>query len=282
AATTSAEPKPAAPPVALPVTDLVLGIDLGTTSCVAAVMDGDAVRVVARVPSVVALGEGHEFPVSGVKCLVGRRNEELPERKQGLLIRLAPGAPDDFARVAAGGKLFTPQELLAVPLRRLKRAAEQELAVAFRRAVLAVPAHFTDAQRQAMLEAARIAGLDPTWEITDPATGKSVRQPMRLVAGPVAGALAHALDRPAPGVNAVVNDGGGFLEVAVLDVGDGVFKVEAVGGGPLPGHGPVTVERARPVLKQVLEDARCKPGNLDEVVLAGETVEAPGIRQLVR
>jgi len=153
------------------------------------------------------------------------------------------------------------------------------------RAVITVPASFNDAQRQATLEAARIAGFAPLWDITDPKTRKSARQPMRLLSEPVAVALA-ARARKEPGVVAVVNFGAGHLDVALLDVGDGVFEVKATDGAPMPGGmdqlSEPLIERCRAVLLQTLKDARLKPDDVEKVFLTGGTTRLPRVRQIVR
>src|SRR5262249_51499731 len=142
---------------------------------------------------------------------------------------------DDFAAATVGGRDFPAQQLTGVLLRRLKLSAERELGGPIRRAVITVPAHFTDAQPQATLEAARIAGVVAMVDITDRLTGKATGQPMGLLSEPVAVALAATWDRKEPGRVAVVNLGAGHLDVAILDVGDGVFEVKATGGDPTLG-----------------------------------------------
>src|SRR5581483_10569875 len=93
-----------------------------------------------------------------------------------------------------------------------------------------VPAYFNDAQRQATLEAAKIAGFDTEWELEDPGTGKKTRQRMRIINEPTAAALAYGLDKKKNEKVAVFDLGGGTFDISILDVGDGVFKVEGVNG----------------------------------------------------
>jgi len=194
-------PRPAAPvpqPRRQPTADVVLGIDLGTASCMAAVLDRGEMRVITaedspgRMPSAVAFTEDGHWLVGGpalrhkvvapsrtftsLKLLLGRRNKELAN---SLPCPVHPGKPDDFAVLAVSGKLFTPQQLTALLLRRLKLRRRARAGGPVQRAVITVPASFNDAQRQATLEAARIAGFAPLWDITDPKTRKMARQPMR-------------------------------------------------------------------------------------------------------
>jgi molecular chaperone DnaK len=165
-----------------------------------------------------------------LKRLLGCRGAELEDLGNSFPCPLDRAGPSDLVRVAAGQRLWMPQEVLAARLCRLRRDAEQELGRPARRAVITVPAAFNDAQRQAVLEAARAAGFDATWDITDPNAGKSTRVAMRLLSEPVAAAVAFARQRDAPGKLAVVNFGGGHLDVAVVDAGDGLFRVEVVAG----------------------------------------------------
>jgi molecular chaperone DnaK len=115
-------------------------------------------------------------------------------------------------------------------LRKLKEAAEAYLGHTVRKAVVTVPAYFNDAQRQATLEAAKIAGFDTEWDLEDPGTGKKTRQRMRIINEPTAAALAYGLDKKKNEKIAVFDLGGGTFDISVLDVGDGVFKVEGVNG----------------------------------------------------
>ncbi|MBI1914837.1 MAG: Hsp70 family protein [Planctomycetes bacterium] len=305
-------PPPPAPRPAEPVAqsrrqprdDLVLGIDLGTASCTAAVLDGDKMRVIAvedspgPMPSVIAFMKGWRCLVGGpalqhqesgtfgsFKLLLGRRNKELAALERPLPYSLYPGKPDDFVAVPLSGIVFTPQKLTALLLRRLKLAAERELGGRVQRAVITVPASFNDVQRQATLEAARIAGFSSLWDITDPKTGKSARQPMRLLSEPVAVALSAARDRKEPGLVAVVNFGSAHLDVAILDVGDGVFEVKATDGVPMPGGmdqlSEPLVEQCRAILLRTLQAAKLKPDKIEEVFLAGSRIRRPRVRQLV-
>jgi molecular chaperone DnaK len=115
-------------------------------------------------------------------------------------------------------------------LRKLKEAAEAYLGHTVRKAVITVPAYFNDAQRQATIEAARIAGFDTEWEIEDPGTGKKSKQRMRIINEPTAASLAYGLDKKKSERIAVFDLGGGTFDISILDVGEGVFQVEAVNG----------------------------------------------------
>jgi len=115
-------------------------------------------------------------------------------------------------------------------LRKLKEAAEAYLGHTVRKAVITVPAYFNDAQRQATLESAKIAGFDTEWELEDPETGKKTKQRMRIINEPTAASLAYGLERKKSERIAVFDLGGGTFDISVLDVGDGVFTVEATNG----------------------------------------------------
>src|SRR5262249_30016671 len=115
-------------------------------------------------------------------------------------------------------------------LRKLKETAETYLGQTVRKAVVTVPAYFNDAQRQATMEAARIAGFDTEWEITDPVTGKTERKRMRIINEPTAAALAYGLDKKKDEKIAVFDLGGGTFDISVLEVGEGVFTVLSTNG----------------------------------------------------
>ncbi len=228
----------------------VVGIDLGTAhSCVAVVQNGVA-RVILNqegspsTPSVVALTESGEWLVGeparrqavsnpgrtafSFKRLMGRGGEEVAGADARLLPYRLDRRPGDPALVVLDGRAFYPAQLAARVLRKLKEAAEADLGRPVRRAVVTVPAYFNESQRQATLDAARIAGLDTEWEVRDPGTGKVRRMRMRLINEPTAAALTH---RPRHDeVLAVVHMGGGTFDVSVLDAGDGVYTVKGVNG----------------------------------------------------
>src|SRR2546423_10471319 len=214
----------------------IIGIDLGTTTSVVAVMEGSEVKVIPNqegnrlTPSVVAITDKGDRLVGdpakrqaitnprrtvySIKRFMGRRRKEVVEEEKLVPYKIV-GGPDEPAKVDIDGKQYTPPEISAMVLRKLKEAAEAYLGHRVNKAVVTVPAYFNDAQRQATLEAARIAGFDTEWELTDPKTRKSSRQPMRLLSEPLAVALAAAREREEPAVIAVVNFGAGHLDVAI-------------------------------------------------------------------
>jgi molecular chaperone DnaK len=140
------------------------------------------------------------------------------------------GGGDDPAKVDIDGKTYTAPEISAMILRKLKESAEAYLGHTVRKAVITVPAYFNDAQRQATIEAAQIAGFDTEWDIEDPKTGKKTKQRMRIINEPTAASLAYGMDRKANEKIAVFDLGGGTFDISILDVGDGVFKVESTNG----------------------------------------------------
>src|SRR5437016_10706196 len=160
---------------------------------------------------------------------MGRRRKEVVAEEKLVPYKIV-GAPDEPAKVEIDGKTYTPPEISAMVLRKLKEAAEAYLGHTVRKAVVTVPAYFNDAQRQATLEAARIAGFDTEWEIEDPATGKKTRQRMRIINEPTAASLAYGLDKKKSEKIAVFDLGGGTFDISVLDVGEGVFQVLGVNG----------------------------------------------------
>src|SRR5919198_3099317 len=229
----------------------IIGIDLGTTNSVVAVMEGGEARVIPNqegnrlTPSVVAFTDKGDIlvgdPAKGqaitnprrtvysIKRFMGRRhNEVLSEEK--LVPYKIVGGPNELVKVEIDGKQYTPPEISALVLRKLKEAAEAYLGHTVRKAVITVPAYFNDAQRQATIDAAQIAGFDTEWEIEDPATGKKTRQRMRIINEPTAASLAYGLDKKKNERIAVFDLGGGTFDISILDVGDGVFEVKATNG----------------------------------------------------
>jgi len=140
------------------------------------------------------------------------------------------GGPNELVKVDIDGKTYTPPEISAMILRKLKEAAEAYLGHKVRKAIVTVPAYFNDAQRQATIDAAQIAGFDTEWEIEDPKTGKKTKQRMRIINEPTAASLAYGLDKKKNEKIAVFDLGGGTFDISVLDVGDGVFEVKGVNG----------------------------------------------------
>src|SRR5256886_836739 len=229
----------------------IIGIDLGTTNSVVAVMEGSEVTVIPiqegnrLTPSVVAFTDKGEVLVGdpakrqavtnpkrtifSIKRFMGRRYDEVQGEIKLVPYEVVRG-PNDLAVVKVGGKTYTPPEISALILRKLKEAAESYLGQKLRKAIVTVPAYFNDAQRQATMDAAAIAGFDTEWELEDRETGKRVRQRMRIINEPTAAALAYGLDRKKNEKIAVFDLGGGTFDISILDVGDGVFEVKAVNG----------------------------------------------------
>ncbi len=228
----------------------IIGIDLGTTNSVVAVMEGNEVKVIANqegnrlTPSVVAFTDKGDRLVGdpakrqavtnprrtvySIKRFMGRRRKEVVGEEKLVPYKIT-GGPDEPVKVDIDGKSYTPPEISAMILRKLKEAAEAYLGQTVRKAVITVPAYFNDAQRQATLEAAKIAGFDTEWEI-EGKDGQRSKQRMRIINEPTAAALAYGLDKKKNEKIAVFDLGGGTFDISILDVGDGVFQVEGVNG----------------------------------------------------
>src|SRR5450755_1816435 len=229
----------------------IIGIDLGTTNSVVAVMEGNEVKVIPNqdgnrmTPSVVAFTDKGDRLVGdpakrqaitnprrtiySIKRFMGRRHNEVQSEEKMVPYKVV-GGPNDLVKVDIDGKQFTPPEISAMVLRKLKEAAESYLGHTVRKAIITVPAYFNDAQRQATIDSAQIAGFDTEWEIEDPKTGKKSKQRMRIINEPTAASLAYGLDKKKDEKIAVFDLGGGTFDISVLDVGDGVFEVKATNG----------------------------------------------------
>jgi molecular chaperone DnaK len=230
----------------------IIGIDLGTTNSVVAVSEGSEVKVIPNqegnrlTPSVVAFTDKGDRLVGdpakrqaitnprrtvySIKRFMGRRHNEVESEEKLVPYKIA-GGPNDLVKVDIDGKQFTPPEISALILRKLKEAAEAYLGHTVRKAVITVPAYFNDSQRQATIDAAQIAGFDTEWEIEDPATGKKTKQRMRIINEPTAASLAYALEKKKDEKIAVFDLGGGTFDISILDVGaDGLFQVKATNG----------------------------------------------------
>ena len=213
----------------------VIGIDLGTTNSVVAVMEGDDPEVIENAegsrttPSVVAYkddGErlvgapakrqaitNPENTVSSIKRFMGRFYDEVEDEIEEVPYEVVRGE-NDTARVQIGDRKYTPQEISAVVLQKLKQTAEDYLGQEVTDAVITVPAYFNDAQRKATQEAGEIAGLNV----------------QRIINEPTAASLAYGLDDESDQVVAVYDLGGGTFDVSILELGDGVFEVNATYG----------------------------------------------------
>jgi len=229
----------------------IIGVDLGTTNSVVAVMEGSEVKVIPNPEgnrlnaSVVAFTDKGEVLVGeaarrqavtnpkrtifSIKRFMGRRFDEVQEEIKLVPYEIVRG-PNDMAVVKIGDKTYTPSEISGFILRKLKESAEAYLGHRVTKAVVTVPAYFNDSQRQATIEAAAIAGFDAEWELEDAKTGKRTRQRMRIINEPTAAALAYGLDKKKNEQIAVFDLGGGTFDISILDVGDGVFEVKAVNG----------------------------------------------------
>jgi molecular chaperone DnaK len=212
--------------------DVIIGIDLGTTNSVVAVMEGNEVKVIPNqegnrlTPSVVAFTDKGEILVGdpakrqaitnpkrtiySIKRFMGRRFEEVEQERKMVPYEVVPDSKG-MAAVKIGDKIYTSPEISAMVLRKLKEAAENYLGHKVRRAVITVPAYFNDAQRQATIDAAAIAGFDPEWELEDPKTGKIVRQRMRIINEPTAAALAYGLEKKKKREDRSLRSGRGYF-----------------------------------------------------------------------
>ena len=213
----------------------IIGIDLGTTNSVVSVMEGKEPKVIANkegnrlTPSVVAFNDKGETLVGdiarrqavtnpkrtiySIKRFMGRRHNEVAGEEKMVPYEVV-GGPEDYVKVRAGDKEFTPPEVSAKVLRSLKESAEAYLGHKVNKAVITVPAYFNDAQRQATKDAGQIAGLEV----------------MRIINEPTAAALAYGLDKKAQEKIVVFDLGGGTCDVSVLEVADGVFRVISTNG----------------------------------------------------
>jgi len=213
----------------------IIGIDLGTTNSVVAVMEGGEPVVIANqeggrtTPSVVAFTKGGERLVGqvakrqavtnaentvySIKRFMGRRYEEVNEEMKMVPYKVTRSSNSD-ARVDISGKEYSPPEISAMILQKLKSAAEDYLGQKIDKAVITVPAYFNDAQRQATKDAGRIAGLEV----------------LRIINEPTAAALAYGLDKKKDETIAVYDFGGGTFDISILEVGEGVVEVKATNG----------------------------------------------------
>jgi len=344
----------------------IIGIDLGTTNSVVAVMEGKEAKVIPNqegnrlTPSVVAFTDKGETLVGelarrqavtnptrtiySIKRFMGRRHDEV-ENEEKMVPYSIVGGKQDYVKVRVGEKEFTPPEISALILRKLKEAAEAYLGHKVNKAVITVPAYFNDAQRQATKDAGEIAGLEVA----------------RIINEPTAAALSYGLDRKEHEKIVVFDLGGGTFDVSVLEVADGVFRVISTNGDTHLGGddfdealinyvadqfkkdngidlrkdtmalqrlqeacekakkelssaqttdinlpfitadatGPKhlqmsisrstfeqlvdsLVERCRGPVMKAMEDAKLKPGEIDEVVLVGGSTRIPKVQELVR
>jgi len=213
----------------------IIGIDLGTTNSVVAVMEGSSPKVLINssgsrlTPSVVGFtdkGErlvgqiarhqqvtNPEYTVFSIKRFMGRRHNEVAAEEKIVPYKIV-GGPDELVKVEVRGKQYTPPEVSAMVLQDLKKTAEDYLGEQITRAVITVPAYFNDSQRQATKDAGKVAGLEVE----------------RIINEPTAAALAYGLERKKNEKVAVFDFGGGTFDISILDIGDNVFEVLSTNG----------------------------------------------------
>ena len=215
----------------------VIGIDLGTTNSCVAIMEGKDAKVIENsegmrtTPSIVAFAASEERLVGqaakrqavtnpektffAIKRLIGRRFEDpLTKKDMGLVPYKIVKAKNGDAWVEADGKQYSPSQISAFILQKMKETAERHLGETVTQAVITVPAYFNDSQRQATKDAGKIAGLEV----------------LRIINEPTAAALAYGLEKKKTGTIAVYDLGGGTFDVSVLEIGDGVFEVKSTNG----------------------------------------------------
>src|ERR1700721_24868 len=215
----------------------VIGIDLGTTNSCVAVMEGSAPKVIENsegartTPSIVAFTDDGERLVGqpakrqavtnpertifAIKRLIGRQFDDPISKKDMSLVpyKIVRG-PNGDAWVNVDGKQYSPSQISAFILQKMKETAEAHLGGPVTQGVITVPAYFNDAQRQATKDAGKIAGLEV----------------LRIINEPTAAALAYGLDKKKAGTIAVYDLGGGTFDVSILEIGDGVFEVKSTNG----------------------------------------------------
>jgi len=215
----------------------VIGIDLGTTNSCVAVMDGSDAKVIENAegarttPSMVAFSEdgerltgqpakrqavtNPENTLFAVKRLIGRRyDDKMVEKDKDLVPYKIVKADNGDAWVEANGESYSPSQISAMILQKMKETAESYLGESIEKAVITVPAYFNDAQRQATKDAGKIAGLEV----------------LRIINEPTAAALAYGLDKKDGRTIAVYDLGGGTFDISILEIGDGVFEVKSTNG----------------------------------------------------
>jgi len=214
-----------------------IGIDLGTTNSCVAVMEGNKPKVIENAegarttPSMVAFTDrgdvlvgqtakrqsitNPENTIFAIKRLIGRRYDDpMTQKDKGMVPYKIVAGPNGDAWVEVKGKTYSPSQISAFILTKMKETAEAFLGQKVEQAVITVPAYFNDAQRQATKDAGRIAGLEV----------------LRIINEPTAAALAYGLDKKGSGKIAVYDLGGGTFDISILEVGDGVFEVKATNG----------------------------------------------------
>jgi len=288
----------------------IIGIDLGTTNSVVAVLEGGEAKVIPNkegnrtTPSVVAFQDNGQRLVGGpakrqavtnptntvfsVKRFMGRRHEEVSSEER-MVPYAVEGAPKELVKIKIGDQSFTPPEISSYVLAYLKECAEDYLGDKVTEAVITVPAYFNDSQRQATKDAGKVAGLEVK----------------RIINEPTAAALAYGMDKDKSGRIAVFDLGGGTFDISILDIGEGVFEVLATNGDTHLGgddfdkslidwvaaefqnengidlrQDPMALQR----LKEACEKAKCElsSGNETQINLPFITADASGPKHLMQ
>ncbi len=263
--------------------DVVIGIDLGTTNSLAAIMGRDGPRVLVAesasplIPSVVSFLDDNKHivgekaralairnprrTVHSVKRLMGRGLADLGDETTRLAYKIVDTEKSKLVRIDIDGQLYSPQEISALILGEVRRRAESALGTPVTKAVITVPAYFDDAQRQATRDAAQIAGL----------------QALRIVNEPTAAALAYGLDTNREGTIVVYDLGGGTFDVSVLKITQGVYKVAATSGDTHLGGDDFDNAIMDRILGAVSnatgKDLRSQPEALQQIRLSAEAMK---------
>ena len=250
----------------------IIGIDLGTTNSCVAVMDGKNPKVIENAegarttPSVVGIAEDGERIVGqpakrqavtnpantffAIKRLIGRTYDDpVVAKDKGMVPYEIVKGPNGDAWVRAHGKDYSPQEISAFILQKMKEAAEAHLGETVTKAVITVPAYFNDAQRQATKDAGKIAGLEV----------------LRIINEPTAAALAYGLEKNEGKKIAVYDLGGGTFDVSILEIGDGVFEVKSTNGDTFLGGEDFDLRSDKLALQRLKEEAEKAKKELSSV-----------------
>jgi molecular chaperone DnaK len=237
----------------------IIGIDLGTTNSVVAVMEGGEPIVITNseggrtTPSVVAFSKdgnrlvgqvakrqavtNPENTLFSIKRFMGRKFDEVQDEIKQVPYKVEKASNGDV-RIAAEGKQYSPPEIAAMVLQKLKQSAEDYLGSKVEKAVITVPAYFNDAQRQATKDAGKIAGLEV----------------LRIVNEPTAAALAYGLDKKKDETIAVFDFGGGTFDISILEVGEGVVEVKSTNGDTHLGGDDIDEELIQWIIDEFKKD----------------------------
>ena len=237
----------------------IIGIDLGTTNSVVAVMEGGEPLIITNAeggrttPSVVAFAKdgnrlvgqvakrqavtNPENTLYSIKRFMGRKFDEVQDEIKQVPYKVEKASNGDV-RIEAEGKQYSPPEIAAMVLQKLKQSAEDYLGAKVEKAVITVPAYFNDAQRQATKDAGKIAGLEV----------------LRIVNEPTAAALAYGLDKKKDETIAVFDFGGGTFDISVLEVGEGVVEVKSTNGDTHLGGDDVDEVLIKWIIDEVKKD----------------------------